>query len=532
MALVMKDLEGKAPAVGPTTEPLQASVTLGAYLAAVTTAVVAGLPQRTWVEATVAAVKPGPYGHALQLIDPGGGSSAPTMRAFLREADRNAISRRLGAPLDPAHLVGMTIVAQIEPEFHPRWGMGGRVVGLSTTLRESLLRRTLAEVRARLKAECLYDRQRRLELPPDIVRVAVIHPAGAAGYADIAGELTRWQHAGIVAVTSMAAAFEGPRAAAELVAALGRAATGDGVPPDIVMMVRGGGDRAGLLALDNETVARAVCLCPVPVIAGLGHQVDSALVDDVAAVSCHTPSKALPHLAGLIAGPARRARADITAVMIEAERRALAAVNGLAATRGTLLAAAERQLAGGAAALATVEAGVEAAAAGAAERCRRLADDAARQLQAVLERAPLRIGEVAREAERAAGDGMAGARRRLERADDGRALIGTVSSRAAARLDAAALDLQRRHQALPLDAARRLTDAGVDLAGLGRTVETLGLDSTLKRGFALATTLDGTLVPTRAAALAAGDVTLTFADGAVTARVGTILTTDQTGEAA
>ena len=298
------------------------------------------------------------------------------------------------------------------------------------------------------------------------------------------------------------------------------------------MMVRGGGDRAGLLALDDEAVARAVCLCPVPVIAGLGHQVDSTLVDDVAAITRHTPSKALAHVAGLIAGPARRARTDMAAVMVEAERRALAAVNGLAATRGTLLAAAERRLADGAATLATAEAGVEAAAVGASERCERLGDEAARLLRAVLERAPLRIDEAAREAERVAGDGMTGARRRLERADDGRALIGTVSSRATAHLDAAALDLQRRNEALPLDAARCLTDAGVDLAGLGRTVEALGLDATLKRGFALATTRDGTLVPTRAAAVAAGNLTLTFADGAVTARVGASLTTDATGEAA
>ena len=206
------------------TEP--ASLTLGAYLSSVAAAVAAGLPARSWVEATVAAAKPGPYGHSMQLIDPGGGSSAPTMRAFLRGTDRDAIARRLGAPLDPAHLVGMTIVAQIEPEFHPRWGMGGRVVGLSGALRDSLLRQALAEVRARLKAERLYDRQRRLPTPADVVRVAVIHPAGAAGYADIAGELARWQQAGIVAVTSITVPFEGPRAAAELVAALRRAASG------------------------------------------------------------------------------------------------------------------------------------------------------------------------------------------------------------------------------------------------------------------------------------------------------------------
>lgn len=520
---------GSAVAILPSSaEP--PSLTLGAYLAAVGAAVTAGMPQRSWIEATVSAVKPSPYGHALQLVDPAGGSSAPTMRAFLRTADRDAVARRLGASLDPAHLVDMTAVLLIEPDYHAKWGMGGRIVALAQGVRESLLRRALEEVRARLKAERLYDRQKRLPVPPDVVRVAVIHPAGAAGYADIAGELTRWQSVGIVEVRSIAAPFEGPRATSELIAALRRAASDDGVPPDIVLMVRGGG--AGPLGLDDEAVARAVCLCPVPIITGLGHQVDSPLVGDVAAVTCHTPSRALTHLAGLIAGPARRARADMAAVMIEAERRVTAARHGLDAARNGLLTAAERRLAANAATLATTGAGVEAATAGVAERCGRLGDEAARLLQTVLERAPHRIGEAAREVERVAGDGMAGARRRLERADDGRALIGMVSSRATARLDGAALDLQRRSEALPLDAARRLTDAGVDLAGLGRTVEALGLDATLKRGFALATTLDGTLVPTRAAALAAGRVTLTFADGAVTARVGASLSTDATGEAA
>ncbi len=255
-------------------EASKSAVTLGAYLAAVASSVAAGMPSRSWVEATVAAAKPGPHGHALQLVDPAGGSSAATMRAFVRTADRDAIARRLGAPLDPAFLVGMTVVVQIEPEFHLRWGMGGRIVGLSEALRESLLRRALEEIRARLKAEKLYDRQRYLPALPDVLRVAVVHPAGAAGHSDIAGELARWQKAGIVKVTSVTSPFEGPRATSDLVAALRRAASGDLVPPDIVMMVRGGGDRAGLLALDDEAVARAVCLCAVPVIVGLGHAVD------------------------------------------------------------------------------------------------------------------------------------------------------------------------------------------------------------------------------------------------------------------
>ena len=155
--------------------------------------------------------------------------AAPRRRrcaAFLGTRERDAIARKLGAPLEPAHLVGLTVVLQVEPEFHPRWGMGGRVVDLSQALRESLMRRVIEEIRARLRREGLYDRQRRLPVPPDVVRVMVIHPAGAAGHADVAGELARWQAAGIIQVTSLPAPFEGPRAAPELVAALGRAVSG------------------------------------------------------------------------------------------------------------------------------------------------------------------------------------------------------------------------------------------------------------------------------------------------------------------
>jgi len=531
MSLAVSPPDGSSSSTLPPTGHPQSSVTLGSYLAAVATVVVAGMPQRSWVEATVAAAKPGPYGHSLQLVDPAGGASAPTMRAFLRTADREAIARRLGAPLDPAHLVGMTTVMELEPEFHGRWGMGGRIVGLSPALRESLMRRALEEIRARLRQEGLYERQRRLPRPDDVLRVVVVHPAGAAGHADVAGELARWERAGIVRVTSVTAAFEGPRAAADLAAALRRAVSGDGVPPDVLLMVRGGGDRAGLLALDDEAVARAVCVCPVPVITGLGHAVDRSLLDEVAAYAADTPSKALAHLADLITGPARRARSDMAAVMAEAERRAAAAEHTLDAVRHLVSAAAERRLAAGAAALATVWAGVDAGTAGAGERCARLGAEAARLLEAVLERASLRLDGAGRSSERLAGEAMAAGRQRLDRADDGRALIGAVLTRAAARLDTATLDIARRHDALPLDGARHLTDAGVDLARLAGMVESLGLDSTLKRGFALATRLDGTVVPTRAAALAARDLILTFVDGAVRAHVGAALTTTtHTGE--
>ncbi len=495
------------------------AVSLAAYLAAVGVAVTAGMPPRSWVEATVATVKPNAFGHALELVDPAGGPSPAQLRAFLRTADRARIEERLGARVSPDFLVGMTIVVQVAPEFHAKWHLGARIVGMAAGVRESLLRRGIEKTRAQLKREGLYDAQRRLPVPGDVTRVAVIHPSGAAGYADIAGELARWQRAGIVVVTSVPARFEGPHAAGEIAVAIGRATSGRDTRPDVVLMVRGGGDRAGLLALDEEPVARAVSTCPVPVITGLGHAVDRALVDEVAWAACDTPSKALGRLAALIVEPARRAVSDMETIRREADRAVTGAEHAATLTHHRSLAAAERRLAAAASALEDSWAGIRAGGVGAAERCRRLEGEAESLLATVLDRAPRRLDEAGRATERLAHDALERARRGIERADAGEVLMAMVLSRARSRLEGEAIDIDRRIEASLHHADRRLTEAEIDVGRLMALAGSLGLESTLARGFVLALARDGQVVPTRAAALTAGTLTLQFVDGRVAAHI-------------
>ncbi len=169
---------------------------------------------------------------------------------------------------------------------------------------------------ARLRRDGSYDRQRALAAPRDVTRVTVVHPAGAAGWADVAAELARWQAAGLLAVRSVPTAFEGVGAAAGIAAALGRAAEDvAGCRPDLVLVVRGGGAASSLAPFDTEGVARAVAALPVPVVTGLGHAVDLTLADRLAWRHVDTPSKTMPLLRELMAGPARRARADHAAVL-------------------------------------------------------------------------------------------------------------------------------------------------------------------------------------------------------------------------
>ena len=64
-------------------------------------------------------------------------------------------------------------------------------------------------------------------------------------------------------------------------------------------MARGGGSLADLLCFCEETLCRTVALLGVPVIASVGHHTDRTLLDDVAAVSCSTPTHAAEAAVGV-----------------------------------------------------------------------------------------------------------------------------------------------------------------------------------------------------------------------------------------
>src|SRR5258708_13629314 len=95
-------------------------------------------------------------------------------------------------------------------------------------------------------------------------------------------------------------AVQGDVAEAALVRAMNRLATRPGV--DVILLVRGGGSIEDLASFNDESLARAIRTCPVPVVVGVGHETDYTIADFAADVRPSTPSMAadlaapdLPH---------------------------------------------------------------------------------------------------------------------------------------------------------------------------------------------------------------------------------------------
>jgi exodeoxyribonuclease VII large subunit len=150
-------------------------------------------------------------------------------------------------------------------------------------------------LRKLLAAEGLLERQQRLPRPRLPLTIGVVTGEGGKARDDILAGLHRRGWAGRVVWGF--APVQDRHAAPAITRALQDLAAVGGV--DVAIVARGGGSLADLLCFCDETLCRTVALLGVPVIASVGHHTDRTLLDDVAAVSCSTPTHAAQEAVGV-----------------------------------------------------------------------------------------------------------------------------------------------------------------------------------------------------------------------------------------
>ncbi len=205
-------------------------------------------------------------------------------------------------------------------------------------------------LKARLTQEGLFDTARKRPLPPRPTTIAVITSPTGVVWRDIGHVLARrWP---LTQVVLVACKVQGEEAPASIVAAFRRLerwieqSQREGRPddaPQVTILARGGGSLEDLWSFNDERVVRAVVAHSVPVVCGVGHEVDVTLADFAADVRAPTPSaaaelvvpdrsewekafrRASERIASAAGGHLGTLRRDL-----DAERRALARLDPLA----------------------------------------------------------------------------------------------------------------------------------------------------------------------------------------------------------
>lgn len=153
---------------------------------------------------------------------------------------------------------------------------------------DGALRRQFEMLKHRLSEEGLFDPEHKRPLPALPTRLGVITSPSGAAIRDIISVLKR-RFPGIP-VLIYPVPVQGTEAPAAIVEALRNAAARQEC--DLLIVARGGGSLEDLWAFNDEAVARAIYHSPIPVVSGIGHEIDFTITDFVADHRAPTPSAA------------------------------------------------------------------------------------------------------------------------------------------------------------------------------------------------------------------------------------------------
>ncbi|WP_458400755.1 exodeoxyribonuclease VII large subunit [Mailhella sp.] len=181
---------------------------------------------------------------------------------------------------------GQTLICAGHLTVYGARGQYQMVVDFAQTAGLGLWHQEFEALKRRLAAEGLFDAERKRPIPREPKRVAVVTAPGGAAIRDfirIAGERGLGSE-----IRIYPSPVQGEDAPPRIAEALKRA--GEDGWAEVIVLIRGGGSIQDLWAFNDERVARAVHASPIPVLAGIGHEIDHSITDFTADASAATPS--------------------------------------------------------------------------------------------------------------------------------------------------------------------------------------------------------------------------------------------------
>ena len=165
-------------------------------------------------------------------------------------------------------------------------------------------------------ASGLYDANRRQRLAAAPLRVGVVTSVDSAAWADFEHEIHRSGLGFQLRVIDVR--VQGEWAVGMITAALRTLGRQDDL--DAVVLIRGGGARSELATFDHEQIATAIATSSLPVLTGLGHEIDRSVADEVAHTALKTPTACAGHLVERVLAFQQRTELAWSAIARAAER--------------------------------------------------------------------------------------------------------------------------------------------------------------------------------------------------------------------
>ncbi|MDG1436045.1 MAG: exodeoxyribonuclease VII large subunit [Saprospiraceae bacterium] len=209
--------------------------------------------------------------------------------AILWMRSYNKLLREYGRGVQKVLNEGMEVMLKLKIEFHEVYGMQYYIEDIDTSFTLGKLALRKQEILEVFEKEGLLGKNTEVSLPFVLQKIAIISSENAAGYQDYLKQLEENVFGYKIDNQMFAAAMQGINVEEEILFQLKRIKRQKN-KFDAVVIIRGGGAKLDLMAFDNEKISRVVANFPLPVLTGIGHDIDESILDRVAHTTLKTPT--------------------------------------------------------------------------------------------------------------------------------------------------------------------------------------------------------------------------------------------------
>lgn len=257
-------------------------------------------PDDLWVEGEISNLNRSRAGHVyFDLVEPAtpGTTSEARLSVVLFSQTKQIVNNQLKRQNVGRLVDGMAVRIRAAVDFYQQQGrLQLRMTGIDPRYILAAMAAERDALIARLHADGITELNKLLPIPLVPLRIGLVTSEGSAAAADFVAELEATGFS--FSVTMCDTRVQGDLAPATLVAAL---RTMYRSSFDVIVLIRGGGSRGDLAVFDNEELARTIAQAPVPVLTGIGHEIDRSVADVVAHTSLKTPTAVASALAASVA---------------------------------------------------------------------------------------------------------------------------------------------------------------------------------------------------------------------------------------
>ena len=182
---------------------------------------------------------------------------------------------------------GLKVKLRVRVDFHEKYGLKLVIDDIDENFTYGNLALQRAKIIQRLQKEHLVDKNKSVPLPWIVKKIAVLSSSTAAGLKDFMTHLESNEYGYIFDIKLFPIAVQGVNTEKTFITQLSKV---DWMKYDVVCVIRGGGSKLDLAAFDSYEICAAIAKCALPVITGIGHEIDETIADMVSHRSLKTPT--------------------------------------------------------------------------------------------------------------------------------------------------------------------------------------------------------------------------------------------------